>query len=135
MEYEYPFETYRKELGLYLANLKVGDVVDVDSSRYRNYSITSYKVERLTPTQVVTEHGKFRKSDGVMVGVGRDVFTWTPEIVAPSKAASLRKAAYSQKIKVLLREGCKMESDDIERMRKLLDAAQALLAEESAKKS
>lgn len=50
----------------WLDGLKVGD--RVASYGFRNVCVA--KVERITPTQIVTNSGKYRKADGEGVGYG-----------------------------------------------------------------
>lgn len=70
----------------WLGSLKVGDVVAVRSTDgFRSSSISTYRITRLTATQIVVEgnHGamRYRRDDGSRIG-GRGRFTF-PKPIEP----------------------------------------------------
>ena len=70
----------------WLSNLKVGDYVLLDATRNLGGAISIRKVDRLTKTQIIVGHTKFRRSDGRQIGVGG----WTTTlIVEPTQERKL----------------------------------------------
>ncbi len=84
----------------WLSNLKAGDDVCIDIKR-RVGGVTSIrKVDRLTKTQIIVGHTKFRRSDGRQIGVGG----WTTTLMAEptqERRDEVEKAILSRMLKGL----------------------------------
>jgi hypothetical protein len=60
-----------------IAELKAGDKVAVITERNSGTSAQIHTIDRITPTQIIVDNDKFRRSDGVKIGGSSGRGSWT----------------------------------------------------------
>ncbi len=111
------------ELAAYLAAIKVGDTVAVDTSDQWRASCHYEKVAKTTATQIVCKSGRYRRDGGRQVGRH-----YGNRIASPTHALEIADAMHYHKVVSDLRHGkYDLVQADIMKMRKLANEAEAIL--------
>lgn len=111
----------------YLETIKVGDEIVIDTSSYGRHYCIKERVTKITPTQIVTNGGRYNKKHGHIVGASRSAWSQLAKIAPPDRAEELRQEIAYHQAALDIERRFTMTRAGIDQMRAAADAAEAAL--------